>query len=61
MGRANSTHGRYQKCVRNLLGKPETRLYEDLSVYFEDNIRMDLKETDVCGLDLSGSMAGSCE
>jgi hypothetical protein len=58
MGGAYNTHGRDEKCIQNILiGKPERKrpLGRPRSRW-EENIRMDLRETvGSCGLDSSGS------
>jgi hypothetical protein len=57
MGRACGTHGRGEKIVKVLVGKPEgKRPLGKPRHRLEDGIRMDLREIGWgCGLDLTGS------
>jgi hypothetical protein len=49
MGRTCSTHGRDEKCIKVLVGKPERkRRLGRPRRRWEDNIRMDLTGEEVC-------------
>jgi len=55
MGRACSTHGRDEKCIQILVGKPDgKRSFRRPRCGWKDNIRMDLREIG-CELALSTS------
>jgi hypothetical protein len=51
MGGACSAHGRYEKCVKILVAKPESkRPLERLGHRCEDNIKTDLRVTEFGGV-----------
>jgi len=63
MGGAYSTHGRYEKCIKMLFGKPERkRSHGRPRRRWEDNITMDPRQVEWEVVDwIQGPVAGSYE